>query len=181
MNDYEVRKTFDLGKIDWNGTRRKNYPAEVTITLRKCGGRPSNDGNGTTPEYMEFSASGIVWNTRHTEFVCAGQCLEEIAEHVHDDALFAKIFHLWKKWHLNGMHVGTPEQEAAVKAWEACGNTYVYNNVCDFLKSIDLYTVRFTGKTTKRMYKDEPYTYGHGWVVKDLPADVLAEIEELLG
>lgn len=189
MSKHEERtRTFNLGKIDWNGTGRKAYPAEVTITLRKCGGEPTFtvDKNGTrtytgnnTPEYMEFSATGTVWNTRHTDWVCAGQCLDEIAKHKRK-GVFAKIFPLWKKWHLNGMNAGTPEQEAAIKAWKACGNAYDYNKACDFLKSIDLYTVRFTGKTAGRMYEDEPYTYGHAWVVRDLPADVLAEIEGLL-
>lgn len=57
---------------------------------------------------------------------------------------------------------------------------YDYTEVKEALKAAGLLTVEYTGKTTGRMYDHEPYTYGHGWVVNDLPESVLEEIKSLL-
>ena len=78
------------------------------------------------------------------------------------------------------MHAGTPEQEAAINEWEAAGNRYDYTAACNMLKEKGLYEVLFTGKTVGRMYNNEPYKYGHGWIVNDIPGDDLIRIEHLL-
>lgn len=78
------------------------------------------------------------------------------------------------------MHAGTPEQEAAIKEWEAEGNRYEYTAVCDMLKARGLYEVNFTGLTIGRRYNNEPYKYGHGWIVEELPGEVITRIEHII-
>ena len=91
-----------------------------------------------------------------------------------------KIYKIWKRWHLNGLHAGTPEQEAAIEEWKASGNRYEYSAACEELKRRGLYTVNFTGLSVGRRYDNEPYTYGHGWIVQELPGDVLLYLEHII-
>lgn len=173
-----MKNTFKLGKIAYNGGTRKTNAVEITVELRNCGGEP-------TFAYVELSICGDVWNVPHTDIIMGGQCLDYIAEYRDqltpaNRDLFDTLYDLWKKYHLNGMHAGTPKQEAAIHEWEAAGNRYDYRAVCKMLKERGLYEVKFTGKTIGRMYHNELYKYGHGWVVNDLPGDVLLKVEHLI-
>ena len=182
-----MTKTFSFGKIDYYGKGRRINTVTVTISLTHHGGEfiDKNGRTGKTPEYEEFTASGDIYNACGTNIVSCGQCLETIAEYI-DDPVFMQILNLWRKYHLNGMHAGTPEQEAFVERYLADmkkadpNYRYDYTEVKEALKAANLLTVEYTGKTTDRMYDHEPYTYGHGWVVNDLPESVLEEIKSLL-
>lgn len=172
-------KKFEFGRINYNGTGRR-YPVTVRIALEKRGGEDVFTlQNGVkvytgekTPEYYEFTASGMIGAR------CVGQCLDEIAKHC-KNSTFMAIYRLWQKYHLNGMHAGTPEQEKALERWKNAGNKYNYDGACEYLKSCGLYEVNYTGKTTGRMYNNEPYKYGHAWIVNDIPADDLQKINNL--
>ena len=182
-----IKKTFNLGKIDLYGAGRKNYPVRIELELRRCGGEPTftRDPDGSriytgekTPEYTELTISGSIGAR------IAGQCLDEIAERANDlrepeRETFRRLYKLWKHWHLNGLHAGTPEQEEAVAEWKAAGNRYDYTAACDMLEERGLYEVPFTGKTVGRIYVNELYRYGHGWVVRDLPESVINEVMAL--
>lgn len=102
--------------------------------------------------YLEFTASGTYQGG-------GGQVLDEIKPA--NDAQ-KQFIDLWYNWHLNGMSAGTEEQSAAIKKWEAAGNKYDYDAAVNYLKSINLYEV-------KHPKTGEPYKYGHGWIIKDLP------------
>lgn len=187
-----MKKTFTFGKICANYAHRKENLVTVEVELRTCGGEPvftidpetkEQIPCGSTPEYVEFSARGCVWNRVHSDCIMSGQCLDEINKHrreLSDLKTWDLIYTMWKKYHLNGMHSGTPEQEAAVKEWEAQGNRYDYTAACDMLKARGLYEIPFTGVTIGKRYNGEMYKYGHGWVVQDIPGDDLLKIEHLL-
>ena len=169
-----AKATINFGKINYTGTG-KRYPADVTIELLRRG-----EDEQRTPEYVELSICGEIWNHLHTDIVCGGQCLDEMNKYLHNNATFAKIYRIWKRYHLNGMHAGTPEQEEAIEKWKASGNKYDYSAACEYLKSINLYEVPFTGKTFSKVYNGEMYKYGHGWIVEELPGDVLRLVERLI-
>ncbi len=40
----------------------------------------------------------------------SGQCDDSIAEAYPDDAIVQRLVAIWKRWHLNDMRAGTPEQ-----------------------------------------------------------------------
>lgn len=182
-----MKAKVSFGKINLYGTG-KRYPAEVEIEIKERGGEPTfKMENGeriytgeTTPVYRELSICGTVWNTKRTNCVMGGQCLDGMYRFLKGNPKFRKVHEWWKKYHLNGMHAGTPEQEAAIAEWKADGNRYDYTAVCEMLKEIGLYEVEFTGKTVGRMYDHEPYKYGHAWIIQDIPEDVLKEIEEFI-
>lgn len=61
-----MKKTFNFGKIAYNGNRRINT---VTVTVEFESG--------------VFTAVGDIYNMTHTNIVCGGQCLDTIAEYIH--------------------------------------------------------------------------------------------------
>lgn len=187
-----MKKTFDFGKIRYTNKKRAVNLVTVEVELRRRGGevtftidRKTGEKTitGKTPEYVELSISGAIWNARKTDYVCSGQCLDEIYKYrkqLSEPELFNEIYDLWKKYHLNSMHAGTPEQEAAIEEWKAAGNRYDYKAACEMLKDIGLYEVNYTGASVGRMYNNEPYKYGQAWLIQELPGNVLLRIEHLL-
>lgn len=187
-----MKKTFNFGKIKYTNKSNRVNLVEVDVELRRRGGETTftidrktgeKTITGKTPEYVELSICGTVWNARHTDCVCGGQCLDEIAKYrrqLSNPELFDTIYDLWKKYHLNGMHAGTPEQEQAIEEWKAEGNRYEYTAVCEMLKQRGLYEVNYTGLTVGRRYDNEPYKYGHAWLIQELPGDVLIKVEHML-
>ena len=113
-----------------------------------------------------------------------GQCLDSINEDFRDQLqnveLWDEIYNLWKMYHLNGMHAGTPEQEQIVEDWENLGHRYDYDEVCDLLKSMGMYEVNYTGIGVGRIFNNEPYRYGTAWLVETLPMDVEQRVIELI-
>ena len=186
-----MKKTFTFGEIAYNSNRRTNL-VEIEVELRNRGGEDTftidrktgaKTFTGKTPIYTELSICGSVWNCGHTDILCGGQCLDTIAEYrdqLTDPELFDELLQLWEKYHLNGMHAGTPEQEQAIEEWKTEGNRYDYDAVCEMLKMRGLYEVNYTGLSIGRRYENEPYKYGHAWLVQSLPGDVLLRVEHLL-
>lgn len=95
--------------------------------------------------------------------------------------LFDELYSLWLRYHLNDMHAGTPEQEAAIKEQEAkLGRCMDYDTACDYLKEIGLYEVTYTGRAIGREYKNEPYRYGSAWLIQPLPTEVIRRVIEIV-
>lgn len=187
-----MKKTFTLGKIKYTSKYNRTNEVTIDVELRNFGGEETfiidrktgqKTITGCTPSYVELSICGNIWNAPHTEIVCGGQCLDTIAKYrnqLNNTELFDTLYSLWKKYHLNGMHAGTQEQERAVKEWEKAGNRYDYTAACEMLKAKGLYEVNFTGLTVGRRFENEPYKYGHGWVIQEIPSDVLIKVEHML-
>ena len=170
-----MRKKFDVfGKIDFYGTGAKINAVTLEVELREDKhGRPV------------FSVCGDVWNSKHTDIVCGGQCLDEIAKYKlpHNQDLFDFLYEMWKKYHLNDMHAGTVEQEEAIEKWKAQGNKYDYTKVCEYLKEIGLYEVEYHGLDYNKHDEDGnyiPYRYGSAWLYREIDADDLERIKSIL-
>ena len=160
-----MKKVFKFGKIDYNGSGRKNCTVEVEIRLEE------EHNSFYDKDYLEFTACGDIWNPRHTDSYSCGQNLDTIKEHIPDNLLFDVIYRMWKKYHLNGLHAGTKEQEQAVNEYFKRENKrYDYTEACDYLKSINLYEVTEA---------DKSYKYGHGWLCQDIPEEDLEIIKGL--
>ena len=146
-----MKRTFNFGKVDYYGRGRKINLVEVEVEL-------SDDG--------VFTASASIWNSKQTDCVCGGQCLDEVAKYIESDK-FKKIYRLWKLYDLNDMHAGTVRQEEALEAAGLTGYANNYKKCCDYLESINLLV-------------DEGYKFGTGWLKREIPAEDIAEIERLL-
>ena len=173
-----MKAKINFGKINLYGTGRR-YPVSLDIELRQEGGKPTftRDGKPTgniTPEYVELSICGSAGSA------IGGQCLDSLYPHLKNNKLFSELYGYWKKYHLNGMHAGTPEQETAINEWIASGHKYDYTAACEYLKSIGKYEVMFSGLSTGRRYENELYKYGHAWIIQELPGNVLNRIEYII-
>lgn len=97
------KNTIHIGKIDYNGSGRRNCPVEIEIELR-----------GADTDKPELSISGTVWNPKHTDCYMAGQCIDDLMSYFPNNKVMAEILRLWTLYHLNGMHAGTIAQEKAL-------------------------------------------------------------------
>ena len=80
---------------------------------------------------------------------------------------------LWKKYHLNDMNAGTPEQSQALETWhKENGTRFDYTKDCEYLKGINLYEVTLNDGSL--------YRYGHGWLYREIPENDLNTIKLLL-
>ena len=135
-------------KIDENRT------AEVEITL-------TDDGR--------FSASGTLYEKQGCKWECdyCGQCLDSLSELI-DDPVFTQIYWLWKRYHLNDLHAGTPVQEYALEHAPICSLRKAdYKYRCEYLKSIGLYEVG-------------GFKYGHGWLTEKIESHDLELIKRIV-
>ena len=158
-----MKKIFEFGKVDYNGSGRKINLVEVEVELEERGS-----------DYC-FSVMGNIWNTRKTDTLCGGQCLDEIKvfeNQLRDPKLFNVLWDLWKRFHLNNLHAGTVEQEAEVeKFFEVTEQEYDYSKACEHLKQVGLFEVEYNGK---------PYKYGYSWITFPIPENDLGLIKSLI-
>lgn len=150
-----LSKTIDFGKIAFYGGRRIN---SVTVELNLY---------LLANNKIRFTASGNVWNSKKTDIVCGGQCLDTLYRFLGKNQTFKKIYSWWKEYHLNDSKPGTKAQMEALKEARRQNiegyNFNDYVSCCDYLKSINL-------------YEDNGYKYGHGWIYEEIPQDVLDEM-----
>ena len=120
-----------------------------------------------------FSAS--VWLEEGGNFLCGGQAFDDVLATVpglNNDAVYMKLYKLWKVYHLNDLHAGTMKQEGYLRAYEQWYGVKLdannYDKACEVLKEAGL-------------FEDEGVKYGHSWVKWEIPGEAVAEIKELLG
>ena len=163
-----IKKTFDFGKVAYTGNRR-TCAAEVELELEE-GDRG-----------LELSICGVIWNHIHTDCYTCGQNLDTMKKYLAGNEMFARLYRLWKLYHLNGMNAGTARQKAALEKAGITG----YDAACDYLKSIGLYVDKLADNErlsveTERANRNH-YEYGYGWILRDIPAADLDEIYNLCG
>lgn len=144
-----MRTKIDFGKIDGYGNGRRTCAVEVELEL-------TDDGN--------FSVCGGVWNSRRTDYIMCGQCLDEIYPHLKNNPKFKQVYEWWKKWHLNDMHAGTERQEQAL---EDAGVRGDYTKCCDYLESIGLLC-------------DNGYKFGTSWLKREIPNETLLQMKQFI-
>ena len=153
----KMKKTIQFGKVDYLNNGRKNCLIEVEINF---------DGE-------KFSASGNIWNHLKTDCYSGGQNLDEIKKMIPNNKLFNKIYSIWKKYHLNDLTPGSPEQEKYLKSITRPDNADFYTWECEQLKKVDLL------RDKSFLYNGEPYKYGTAWLTTPIPEEVKKEIKSI--
>lgn len=73
----------------------------------------------------------------------------------------ARLYEIWRRWHLNDMRAGTFVQEEILRQAKASGvKLNDYDEACNYLQRFDALV-------------DEGYTYGSGWLKEELPQEVI--------
>ena len=149
-----MKKVLDFGKIDYNNSGRKNCKVTIEVELRE------------KEKGLSLAISGNIWNPRGTDCYSCGQNIDEIAELFPYNKKVQRIKEIWEQYHLNDLTPGTPKQEAFVKQWRKENNVvgWAYDEICTALKNVDL-------------YEDNGYKYGHGWLLREIPAGIIEEIK----
>lgn len=158
----------------------------------------SNDGLNLLRVYLHLT--WIPENARRRGYWCL-QAVPEIMDHARNAVLMIVpgVFDLieqngWRKyikektvydmlygmrhWFNNYQYRGTPSQESAIKAATEAG-IMVRGNEAEYLRSIHMDTVVYTGIGYTREYFNECYTYGSDILVKEIPVGVEYVLEEL--
>lgn len=86
-----MKKVFDFGKYAIDSARKVNA-VTVEINLRE------------TDKGPEFTASATVWNSKNTNCIMGGQCLDSLVPYLKSNTTFMEIYRLWGLYHLNGAH-----------------------------------------------------------------------------
>ena len=169
MDGYNDKTTAKFGKIDYNGTGRKANEVEIEMELK--------DG--------VFTASGMIWNSKHTDGITGGQNIDEIADLMKNNKDVQEIHSLWKKYHLNDMHAGTEKQEEALEKYKgerkAIANEMNKDKKYDWQK-VDENDYYVTRKLLENhnLLKDDGYEYGTGWLKREIPEEDKKRIIELI-
>ena len=87
-----MKKIISFGKRAVNNPRIKNNEITVELNLKE------------TEKGLEFTASANVWNSKHTDIIMGGQCLDSLEQYLKYNKKFKTILEMWRKYHLNGMH-----------------------------------------------------------------------------
>ena len=165
-----MKKTIDLGKFAYSSNRKINR-ITIDIELR--------EGN-------ILSICGNILNATQTDFFVCGQCEDTINNIIEKQAsesiksLWHIIYYLWKNYHLNDMHPGTPEQEKLLEQ----NSDHSYNHDHEFLKQYNMLEVPAEKADPYRKegskHIGEPYIYGNEWLVWPLPYEIINIINALL-
>lgn len=145
------KKVFKFEKVSLGGSK-KIYPVEIEAQL--------TDDN-------VFTCSGTIWNSKKTDCIAGGQCLDEInTTHLTNNSTFKKLYRFWKLYHLNDMHAGTPKQEKILNDYFK-DSSYDYDTAVKVLEEHNCYI-------------DNNYRYGSSWLKEEIPESDLLEIKNLL-
>lgn len=93
-----------------------------------------------------------------------GQCLDDINPYM-DNTIWKIIYRLWKEYHLNDLNAGTRKQDNILRL-EGLENAQ--------------YTDKVRALKANGLLVDNGYTYGHGWLYREIPADDLAVIKAII-
>ena len=150
-----MERTINFGKIAYDGNRKINQ-VEVRIELKECKDGPV------------FSACAYVWNSRHTDCVAGGQCIDTLYKYFRGNIDYMNIYELWARNHLNNMHAGTVLQEKALdKAGREGYDVSDYCKQCQYLQK-------------EGLYEDHGYEYGTSWLYRPISSEDLELIRYYL-
>ena len=151
---------FNLGKVDYNNSGRRNCMATLELSW---------DGS-------RFSLRASIWNPRHTDIYMGGQCIEEVIAYFPHHPLAQRLAAIWREWHLNDMIAGSPAQEA----WLAANPVTAVYPESHYTKACAALTAAGINPDPGYLHNGKPYAYGSAWLKRDIPADIAAELDNLV-
>ena len=161
-----MKTTINLGKIDYdkNGIKINNVCVDLSLEQKNC----VNYKTLKNELMYIFSASGIIFNSRNSDAVCCGQCLDEINNYI-KNPLMNEIFSIWKEFHLNDLKPGTKKQLIEVEKFRKENNItgFAYKKECDYLKSVNLLI-------------DRGIKWGSVWFCMEIPENIVNRIKEII-
>lgn len=109
-----------------------------------------------------------------------GQCLDDAVQHLGRCGLRCEALEsmvpIWKDWHLNCMHAGTPRQDACIDEYRRRHPDWRYDftEACGILARVGLC------EDDEYLVDGIPYAYGSSWLYREIPDDVLESLGRIL-
>lgn len=149
-----MKKIIEFGKIDFNGTGEKTNLVTLEINLKG-------------EKKPVFTVSADVWDSKKTDILMGGQCLDELVPYFKNNRLFMEIYRLWDLYHLNDMHAGTKKQENFLKKHNVKNWASNYDETCEFLSK-------------NNMLYDNGVKFGTVWHYWAIPKKDLEKIKKII-
>ena len=154
----------------------KGYPVELDLSVdlnhrMKDGWRLSISGGLRIKSCEKL---GLV------PVVTGGQCLDNVVKYLDRCGLVChtwnSIVPIWREWHLNDCHAGTPKQDACIKAYRKGHpeRPWNYEENCKELKRNGLL------EDKSYLVFGRPYMYGTANLFREIPHKILLELCSLL-
>jgi len=125
-----------------------NFDCRINIKIKKHN------------SFKRLSITGVIFEDG--EKTGWGQIREEVR-----DIIPARLYWIWKRWHLNDMRVGTSVQEALLRrAKDNDVDVSTYEKACDYLHNLDVLV-------------DKGHKYGSAWLKEELPQHVIDYLSAL--
>lgn len=171
MGGYEnVFQARDV-TVGWTGGNagygyKVPLPVTVTVEIRRREGKRQTTAHETVSDPLEFSMCVDVWKPGRGDIVAGGQHIEGLSEIKRyargwDEAKVAELVAIHAEWHLNTMKAGCDHQ------------TVVYER--------DRYGRKVASLDLTPPCPETGYRYGHGWLTRPLPGEVVTRVRQLFG
>lgn len=121
----------------------------------------------------KFSMCAERWLPSKRDISEGGQCVDRIASYFPNDLKAQRMVAVWKEWHLNALTAGSPAQTAWI-ASNPLDTTYPKSHYTVYR---DALTDAGLNPDPNYLHNGKPYAYGSSWLMRDLPDEVIAEIE----
>ena len=108
-----------------------------------------------------------VWNSKRTDILMGGQCLDDLFPYLKNNKLFLEIYRLWNLYHLNDLHAGTKKQEEFLKKHHIKNWANKYDETCEFLNK-------------NNMLYDKGVKFGTTWHYWNIPKKDLEKIKKII-
>lgn len=152
-------------KLTFKPTRPGGGTCHLTITLRQKSTSVRDwDSLKEVENPITLSICGVSRGGR-------GQCIDAVESKIAnfktaDQVTLSRIVDIWRKYHLNDVNPGTKYQIELLSTLEYSNAEKRYDQQCAYLES-------------KNALEDRGYIYGHGWLYKEIPTDVIEFLESL--
>lgn len=161
-----MKKVISFGKIAYSGKTKTNL-VEISIELKNKENVVDWDTFETVSNVPGLSICGSIWDSKHYDHECGGQCLDTIKEYLPNNKAFNRICEIWEQCHLNDMNAGSKRQTEFLDKLKGAGWIYSYDSAKEQLKEAGL-------------LMDRGYIYGTAWLYRPIPTEILNEITELI-
>ena len=163
LNEY-TEKTIYRRNIKFRDNLKNYIDLDIEIT-EKDNRKDKDIFLNDITKYNTLSISGNIrefTGGRPREW-CSGQVKDDIKT---TNKNKKRLLDIWSEYHLNDSQSGTYKQQECLKKWSNRPNRWSYDEDCEYLKK-------------HKLYNDNNYRYGHSWLVKVLPIEIIKEIKEL--
>lgn len=165
----------DFTKIVRIGTTMQGWPERQVSTFCNIKWRTISGGR------QELSITGVEGPTRNGDaygscgqIVMHGWAIVSYAPGWDADKV-TKFRAIWDEWHLNTTSAGSPRQNEFLKQYMKGNPDFRY----DYPVVVKLLEEAGLSPDTEHEHEGKPYRYGHAWLYREVPEDVINWLQAL--